>query len=120
MQSERNAADTNRIAQQFGLTQDIGWCAGNEAAWAIEIWRAMISGPAIDDQRAARNAGLSAMQTDDSQTAPLAEPTAAGGDSDDEQDPNDYIAVNQPAVKPPADGVFDPYDLNSDSEDGEW
>ncbi|KDR72945.1 hypothetical protein GALMADRAFT_252303 [Galerina marginata CBS 339.88] len=113
--------DVVDIAQNLGLTNVDGMCAGNEAGLMIDIWKSMVSGPPIDEQRKvigeqqklrAEGGGQGVHATPGagpSNSAPLVV------DSDDEQDPNDVVA--QPHNAQPASAGQDPYNFNeSDHE----
>jgi hypothetical protein len=53
----------------------------------IDIWRSMVEGPAIDEQRALRSAAQLQPSTGPSQIP------SAPRDSDDERDPNEIIQI---------------------------
>ncbi|PPQ67779.1 hypothetical protein CVT25_009083, partial [Psilocybe cyanescens] len=86
------------IARHFGITGAEGICAGNEAGVIIKIWKDMVTGLAIDEQRQLRSEAssyeghASAAQNSGPSDVPV---TPLDVDSDDEQDPNDIVA--QPA-----------------------
>ncbi|KAF9486423.1 hypothetical protein BDN70DRAFT_11521 [Pholiota conissans] len=102
MQAE-DAQDVVDVAYRLNEPVDNGWCAGNEAPLLIDIWRSMISGPPIDDQRDLRMGGRTAPNsapagpTPGPSTAPSSSGTphqqsgADGSESEDsEEDPNAY------------------------------
>jgi len=123
------------IARFFKLTDDEGWCAGNESAsvgflkkcllpvltWLIfkrtiiEIWKEMISSLPIDEQRDFRRSTLDPPSSASNPTpTPAPEPKPYVYDSDDDQDPNDIVV--QPLQN--AGKTDDPYafDESDDSE----
>ncbi|KAF8203864.1 hypothetical protein BJ912DRAFT_941248 [Pholiota molesta] len=130
------------IARRLELPVEDGWCAGNEAPLLIDIWRSMISGPPIDDQRDLRT-GVAAPETEaqvnptpgpltaPSSDGPIQQQSGGGSDSEDsEADPNAYFdqTRNQnqrPAQKAPeapkavAYGDWDQSDYGSDSEESD-
>lgn len=94
----------------------------------IDIWRSMVSGLSIDEQRQQR-AGTHASSphpqktpTPGPSTTQTHLPSAASG-SDDEQDPNDM--VTQPQITQPSSSTYGPadswdesdYDTHSSSDD---
>ncbi|KAH9475215.1 hypothetical protein JR316_0012326 [Psilocybe cubensis] len=85
------------IARQFGVIDQDGMCAGNEASYTIKIWKDMIAHElAIDEQGASRLGGLSLsdeQQNTAANAGPSSAPAFAPIDSDDEQDPNDIPAA---------------------------
>ena len=77
----------------------------------VDIWKSLVSGPPIDDQKAIRAAII---QTVSNEELPSASSDSQAlwnpDDSDDERDPNDGFLGS----KPPASGI-DPYlDLSDD------
>ncbi|RDB21809.1 hypothetical protein Hypma_010899 [Hypsizygus marmoreus] len=103
MQTALGAGSVNKIAEHLGISKDLGWCAGNEAVLIIDVWRSMISGPAIDEQRTLRT-----IRQGRSRTA-VKEPESADvtGDVGDESDmdPNDIVQTAVPqAVGDPDSG----------------
>jgi hypothetical protein len=122
MQDVKTVVD---IGHRFGLTDVVGWCAGNEAGLLIDIWKSMVAGLPIDDQREMRSGsrtevvkGEREAQQSSSDVDAVPRPSM---DSDNEEDPNDYAP--QPAAQnqveaPAAQGGydFDESDYGSDSD----
>lgn len=130
METDFSSSTIAGIAEYLGLSDTHGWCAGNESACVIvayftstsgssydrpsrniysliiDIWRSMISGPPIDEQRAMRmaikNPRIDTPSTDEELGAPA--------DVDSDADPNDIIQ------KPTTSAAGDP---DSDSDNGE-
>ncbi|KAF5375926.1 hypothetical protein D9615_008258 [Tricholomella constricta] len=109
MQTATSSENVTEISKYLGLSSAEGWCAGNESVMIIDIWRSMISGPPIDEQRALRESGL------DVQSA--ADPAAQAGPSleyDSDQDPNSIQQeTRQVAHNPDSDSD---YGQSSDSD----
>jgi hypothetical protein len=128
------------IGHRFGLTDVVGWCAGNEAGSAyfyispgnlsdalnrlsllIDIWRSMVAGPPIDDQREMRSGGRTEVKDEQEPQSPSVADAIhrPSMDSEDEEDPNDYMPQPeaQRRVEAARDGYgFDESDYGSDSD----
>jgi hypothetical protein len=125
------------IARFFKLTDENGWCAGNEAASVgfvlislylccanlldfmnstiIDVWREMVSSLSIDEQREHRRPSSSLSASSD--PTPDAEPEPYVYDSDDDRDPNDIVAQPQKDQADKTDMYgFDESDPDSDSD----
>ncbi|KAG6830697.1 hypothetical protein H0H92_015173 [Tricholoma furcatifolium] len=94
MQTDVGSERVSRIASSLKLQDINGWCAGNDVVTILNIWRAMVSGSSIDQQRAERNkninlgpqtqsTGASSYDLDDPTTY---QPVAEGVDDDDDSD----------------------------------
>ncbi|KAJ3509525.1 hypothetical protein NLJ89_g5177 [Agrocybe chaxingu] len=86
------------MARTFRMTDEDGWCAGNEAVMIIDIWRDMVSSLPIDDQRILRSNALNPRFASSSASATAtasAEPVDAKPknlyDEDSDEDPNDFV-----------------------------
>ncbi|KAF8906976.1 hypothetical protein CPB84DRAFT_1769105 [Gymnopilus junonius] len=117
--------DVVDVGYRFGLTDSDWYCAGDEAVLLIDIWKSMVSGLSIDEQRRKRagsQASLPHTQMPGPSTAQTHLPSASSG-SDDEQDPNDIVAQPQAAQRStsnsgPGDNWDESdYDTNSSSDD---
>jgi hypothetical protein len=130
------------IISAFGLGKANEWCAGNEAVYVsnvclinsrlldkifsrliIHIWRSMVSGVAIDEQRTQREVGVSQAPLEPKfESSADAGPSSFGGDdSDDERDPNDIQVIPGPSA-PTTGGAYSnldesDYDPQSDDSD---
>jgi hypothetical protein len=60
----------------------------------IEIWRSMISGSTVDDQRTFRGALSVPLKSESADTKVSVKPPS--GDSDEERDPNDIVQNPNP------------------------
>ncbi|KJA16619.1 hypothetical protein HYPSUDRAFT_47237 [Hypholoma sublateritium FD-334 SS-4] len=103
------------------------WCAGNEAPLLIDIWRSMVAGAAIDEQRQQRQpirdpaAGPSESLPGDAPE--INEGAPEDEDSDEERDPNVSVVQAQIANKPgqvpePVD-ILDVSDYGDSSDDSD-
>jgi hypothetical protein len=90
----------------------------------IDVWRSMVSGVPIDEQRAQREVGVSQPPLEP-KVDPSADagPSSLGGgdDSDDERDPND-IQVSPGKSVPTTEGAYSnldesDYEIHSDDSD---
>ncbi|KXN91338.1 hypothetical protein AN958_01313 [Leucoagaricus sp. SymC.cos] len=81
------------IAHELGVLENgKTWCAGNEAVYIFDAWRAMVSGAAIDEQHTSRTAlvvGGGTTQGVQGATNQLGSPPVE--DSDEEFDPNNIV-----------------------------
>jgi len=117
------------VISAFGLGSADEWCAGNEAVSIIDIWRLMVSGVAIDEQRAQRQVGVNQPPLEPKvDSSADAGPSSLGGgggggdDSDDEQDPNDIMVRNPGPLAPNTGGAYSnldesDYEVQSDDSD---
>ena len=80
----------------------------------VDIWKSLVSGPPIDDQKAIRAAITQTVSNEEELPSASSDAQALWNpdDSDDERDPNDVLLGS----KPPASGI-DPY---LDLEDDDW
>ncbi|TFK63949.1 hypothetical protein BDN72DRAFT_963568 [Pluteus cervinus] len=100
------------IARELRFDVTEGYCAGNEAMLLIDIWRGIISGPPIDQQRMARK-----QQPDPTPAAPSSPPEQPPLNEDDEDfDPNDISLT--PLAQPKQTAEPDMYDEAFESDDG--
>lgn len=90
MQTDVGAESVVVMSRRLGLTNDQGCCAGNEAVMLIEIWRSMISGSSIDDQRTFRTI-LPVPYKSASVDVKVSAEDPPEQDSDEERDPNDIM-----------------------------
>ncbi|KAF9467664.1 hypothetical protein BDZ94DRAFT_1248699 [Collybia nuda] len=104
MQTQFGSESVNAISKQFGQPDVAEWCAGNEAMHIIDIWRSMISGASIDDQRANRTAPPPQLQYDTYAQTTQRIPDLA--DSDEERDPNDFAAIPATALLVSGAGTY--------------
>ncbi|KAH9005310.1 hypothetical protein EDB86DRAFT_2882847 [Lactarius hatsudake] len=112
-----SAAPLTAVATELGLPcDDKTMCAGNESRLLAEMWTAMASGPAIDEQYDAR------WGSDTSRSTPVS--GAASGlstplDADHEEfDPNDLAPMGSEAVVQPPKSQWKEWDDLSDDEEG--
>lgn len=92
----------------------------------IDIWRLMVSGVPIDEQRAQREVGVNRppleANVDSSTDAGPSSHGGGGDDSDDEQDPNDIIIRNPGPLAPKTGGAYsnlDESDYEAQSDDSD-
>ncbi|KAF8063358.1 hypothetical protein FPV67DRAFT_239018 [Lyophyllum atratum] len=109
MQTASSSENVTKISQYLGLSDVDGWCAGNESVMMIDIWRSMISGPSIDEQRALndkrRDPKLLAAKA-------LVQSTEGGPvEYDSDQDPNEIVQEQAPVLGGDSD-----YGESSDSD----
>ncbi|GLB42725.1 hypothetical protein LshimejAT787_1201740 [Lyophyllum shimeji] len=95
MQTATSSESVTKISQYLGLFDADGWNAGNESVMIIDVWRSMVSGPAIDEQRAFWN-----RKRDPGSRAPQAPPPTEAGalDYDSDRDPNEIRQETQQEV----------------------
>ncbi|EAU91130.2 hypothetical protein CC1G_03298 [Coprinopsis cinerea okayama7 len=125
-ESEIGTYSVSQLAERLGhQVNHLSWCAGNEAVQLIQLWKDMISGAAIDEQRELRRDTVTKAQNvfvppeergKQQNGASAAAPDTQDDDGDDSDDPNNWQAP------PPKPGVatIDPdefSDYGSDSEE---
>lgn len=96
-------------------------------SFIIDIWRSMVSGVPIDEQRTQRTVGVNQPPSEHPSTDASFSCIGGGGgdgdDSDDERDPNDIITRNPgPVVAPATGGAYsnlDESDFESLSDDSD-
>jgi len=111
----RNVRGVADIARILKVTDEEGWCAGNEAATIINIWKEMISSLPIDDQRELRRSFMDPY-FDDSSTELSPEPEPYTYNSDDDRDPNEIVA--QPQAQSSSKNK-DPYQFDESDSDSD-
>ncbi|KAF8803995.1 hypothetical protein BYT27DRAFT_7194724 [Phlegmacium glaucopus] len=121
---QTNSGRLTEIISAFRLGNADEWCAGNEATLMIDIWRSMVSGAPIDEQRAQREVGVNQPPQPKVDPSADAGSSALGGgdDSDDEMDPNDIIIQNPGPSAPVTGGAYSnldesDYEFQSDDSD---
>ncbi|TFK38439.1 hypothetical protein BDQ12DRAFT_683668 [Crucibulum laeve] len=118
MQTDDFAETTVNIARALDIADEPGWCAGNEAPLLIDIWRSMISGLSIDEQRALRYPQPDEPLTSKSSPASHGADGNDDDDDDDEVDPNS-LAVNVESSSAAVKALYNPIDPDSESDYGE-
>ncbi|KAI0273444.1 hypothetical protein BC834DRAFT_853839 [Gloeopeniophorella convolvens] len=111
-----------RVAVALGLEADVdGMCAGNESRLLAEMWTAMASGPAIDEQYSARwgaDAVPSASKTPGAGTASGSRASAVLDPGDPDFDPNDLAPVGVSGLAQPSRAEqYDSWDELDDDEE---
>lgn len=83
----------------------------------IDVWRSMISGPPIDEQRASRiqpQAATAGQSDPEGSAVPLEEPVEE--DSDEEQDPNEFGRAASSGAPQQQSNPYDDGDSSDESE----
>lgn len=122
---QTNSERLIEVVSAFKLGNAGELCAGNEAIFIIDIWRSMVAGVSIDEQRAQREVNVNQPSPTETKSGPSVDagPSSLGGDdSDDDRDPNDIIVRNPGPSAPATGGAYsnlDESDYESQSDDSD-